>query len=331
MKLRLRKRFGNLDQVQNKKTLMDMAKWVRNRPRRRAKRKQIDLHLPQVYRVDTAFLRGNRTKTTINWIGHSTFLIQLAGLNIVTDPVWAHHMGIQKRLTPPGIPLEDLPLIDYVLISHGHYDHLHFPSLERLPGDPVFLIPEGLLSLFHKKGFTRVEEASWWQQKSAGEVDFVFVPAQHWTKRTFLDRNTSHWGGWIMRKNGSSRESQETLYFAGDSGYFRGFKEIGDRFDIDYALLPIGAYEPEWYNHLDHISPEEAVQAYVDTRAKKFVPMHYATFRLADDTPKEAIDRLAAEWERLGLPDGNLKLLKLGETLLIESQPIADEKQLSKG
>lgn len=116
----------------------------------------------------------------------------------------------------------------------------------------------------------------------------------------------------------SGRDDHNTIYFAGDSGYFRGFGEIGRRFSIDYALLPIGAYKPEWFNHFDHITPEEAVRAFLDAGAKTFIPMHYGTFKLADDTPKEALDRLVSEWRRVGLPLCNLKLLKLGETFRCE-------------
>ncbi|PZE19667.1 MBL fold metallo-hydrolase [Paenibacillus xerothermodurans] len=315
MRRNARKRYRNLDNIKNKKTWLDLAKWTRYRPNRRYKRKEWMLRVPQTHQVEKAFLRSNRNETTISWIGHSTFLVQIGGLNIVTDPVWANLMGFGKRLTPPGIALSDMPPVDIVLISHGHYDHLHFPSLRRLPGNPLFLIPEGLQSLFYKKGLQRVEQCSWWERKKWGDVEFVFVPAQHWSKRTLWDRDTSHWGGWVIRKRSTEPGGYVTIYFAGDSGYFRGFREIGRRFDIDYALLPIGAFKPEWFNHLEHVSPEQAVRAYLDLGASAFIPMHYGTFKLADDTPKEAVDRLLSEWQRLDLDESNLKLLKLGQTL----------------
>jgi L-ascorbate metabolism protein UlaG (beta-lactamase superfamily) len=313
MKIRAKKRYGNLDNIKNKKTLYHIAKWTTHRPKRSFK--SFAYRVPHVSQVEINFLNTNRSETTISWIGHSTFLIQMAGLNIVTDPVWAKTMGLGKRITTPGIALSEMPAIDIVLISHGHYDHLHFPSLRGLRGNPLFFTPMGLQSLFNRRGIKQVEQFDWWRETTVGDVDFIFVPAQHWSKRTFWDRNTSHWGGWIIRQRTKGTTHGTTVYFAGDSGYFRGFREIGRRFDIDYAMLPIGAYEPEWFNHLEHVSPEQAVKAYLDVGAQAFIPMHYGTFRLANDTPKEALDRLSSEWKKLGLEQNNLKLLKLGETL----------------
>ncbi|MFC5449733.1 MBL fold metallo-hydrolase [Paenibacillus aestuarii] len=318
MNFKTKKRYANLDHIKNKKTFPDIVKWTRSRLNRRGKREHLASRMRHVGRVEKLFLHTNRTETTISWIGHSTFLIQMAGINIVTDPVWANFMGLQQRFTQPGIEISDMPDVDIVLISHGHYDHLHFPSLQQLTGNPLFLVPVGLQPLFQKKGIERVEQFNWWDQHTMGDVELVFVPAQHWTKRTLWDRNTSHWGGWIIRKPMSGPDAYSAIYFAGDSGYFRGFEEIGKRFNIDYALLPIGAYQPEWFNYLDHISPEQAVKAFLDLDAKTFIPMHYGAFKLADDTPKEALDRLVSEWRRLSLPQANLKLLRLGETLHCE-------------
>ncbi|MDB5085120.1 MAG: hypothetical protein JWN30_2006 [Bacilli bacterium] len=300
-------RYSNLDQVGNQRSLHDLVQW---RKERRNKEKDMSYCVPQAEQVELEFLHTNRSKTSITWIGHSTFLIQLAGFTIVTDPVWANRMGLDKRLTAPGIRLSDLPDIDLVLISHGHYDHLNFSTLRKLPGRPLHLVPQGLGRLFLKKGFYDVEEFAWWQYKSVGGLQMTFVPAQHWTKRTLWDTNTSHWGGWVL----TSR--QETIYFAGDTGYFAGFQEIGNQFNIDYALMPIGAYEPEWFMSMQHVSPEQAVQAYLDTKARLFIPMHYGTFRLADDTPKDALERLTAEWKRLKLKEEDLKILHLGQTLI---------------
>lgn len=237
------------------------------------------------------------------------------GLNILTDPVWANRLGSDKRLTPPGIAIIDLPPIDYVLISHSHYDHLHYTSIKKLPGNPKFLVPEGLKKWFVRKGFKQTIEFSWWDEKQLDGLTFVFVPAQHWTKRTLTDTNTSHWGGWIIQ------EANHTLYFAGDSGYFKGFQDIGDKYDIDYCLMPIGAYEPEWFMGMQHVNPEEAVKAFLDTRSNVMIPMHYGAFRLADDTPKEALDRLLDAWKNNALDERQLRVLKIGETLkLLESE-----------
>lgn len=249
------KRYVNADGSSNLKSLADMRQWQKER---RSKKKDLSFLMPRV-EPDVELLSGNREKPTVTFIGHSTFLVQLGGLNIVTDPVWAVRMGFARRLTPPGVPINSLPPIDVVVLSHAHYDHLHLGSLRRLPGDFVSLVPEGLAGWFRRKDFRRVEELSWWSEKRIGGVTFGFVPAKHWTRRTPWDTNTSHWGGWVMR------HGMDCLYFAGDSGYDGIFREIGTRYGkIHVALIPIGAYEPEWFMRDSHMSPEEAVQTFVD-------------------------------------------------------------------
>ncbi|GGJ58492.1 L-ascorbate metabolism protein UlaG (beta-lactamase superfamily) [Anoxybacillus voinovskiensis] len=301
------KRYENLDGVSTKKTFADFRRWQQER---KQKKKDLSYNVPHVERPEYTQLHTNQSRPLLAWVGHSTFVMQINGITIVTDPVWALRMGIAKRLTAPGIPIEEMPPVDVVLISHGHYDHLHFASIKKLKGNPCFFVPVGLGCLFRRRGYPHVTEFSWWEEKEYKGSTFTFVPAQHWTRRTLFDMNTSHWGGWVVQATG-----QPTVYFAGDSGYFRGFREIGDRFAIDYALLPIGAYEPEWFMGPQHTTPEEAVQAFLDCRAKTFIPMHYGTFLLADDTPKEALDRLVAEWQRRQLEPERLTCLKLGEVL----------------
>jgi len=299
------KRYVNADGSSNLKSFSDMRKWQKER---RGKKKDLSYRVARV-EPDAELLAANREKPTVTFIGHSTFLVQLGGLNIVTDPVWAARMGFAPRLSAPGVLIGSLPPIDVVVLSHAHYDHLHLGSLRRLPGDFVALVPEGLGSWFRRKGFRQVQELSWWSETRVGGVTFGFVPAKHWTRRTPWDTNASHWGGWVMR------HGEDCLYFAGDSGYAGFFREIGARYgDIRVALIPIGAYEPEWFMRDSHMSPEEAVQTFADVGADFFVPMHYDAFRLADDTPKEAMDRLLAEWERRGLPPGRLWAMELGRT-----------------
>lgn len=296
-------RYENMDGIHSKHTVQDFLRW---RKERSSKQMVHEEFAPYAKSADYDNVRSNRTERTFTWVGHSTFLIQEGGLHILTDPVWSQQLGLERRLTRPGIPLQELPAIDVVLISHSHYDHLHFGSLRKLPGEPIYLVPTGLKRKFEKKGFTRTEEFKWWETFSVNGLSFTFVPAQHWSKRTLLDTNRSHWGGWMIGSN---------IYFAGDSGYFRGFREIGESYDVKIALLPIGAYEPEWFMHIEHMTPEEAVEAYVDLGAELFIPMHYGTFRLADDTPQEALERLQSAWERRKLDPERLLVLKLGEHL----------------
>jgi L-ascorbate metabolism protein UlaG (beta-lactamase superfamily) len=320
----LRRRFGNLDSVGAGKASMDQFDRWREDRFRKLRRKEYGECVPSVA-PDLRFLQHNRSEPSITWIGHSTFLIQMAGLNIVTDPVWARRMAFQKRLAPPGIELSDMPSVDVVLISHAHYDHLHVASLRKLRGSKKMIVPAGLRKKLMIRGFLQSQELHWWEDTTFHGVKFSFVPAQHWTRRNPWDMNTSHWGGWVLQI-----DHGPTIYFAGDSGYFRGFSEIGRRFDIDVALLPIGAYDPEWFMASQHVSPEEALQAFLDVKAKYFVPMHYGAFKLSDDTPVQALQRLEAARARLGIPEEKLLMLRHGETMRFESHLINSETPQAK-
>ncbi|TVX91748.1 MBL fold metallo-hydrolase [Paenibacillus agilis] len=344
------RKYHNMDNVMTEKTWKQFKRW-RSERRLRLRKKDYSYVIPHV-EPNLAALKENRSNTTITWIGHSTFLLQIGGLNIVTDPVWAMKMALEKRLSPPGIPIQDMPELDVVLISHSHYDHLHVVSLRQLVREQtIIIVPAGLKGKLARKGFRNIVELQWWESIQVDQVTVTFVPAQHWTRRSLTDMNRSHWGGYVLERIGShvdeiepnfnldeSEEALEkaksykdtvehvddvsTIYFAGDSGYFRGFKEIGERFDIDVTLMPIGAYEPEWFMSAQHVNPEEALQAFVDVRAKLMIPMHYGAFKLADDTPKEAIDRLMAERERIGIEPERVRLLVLGDTWEGQELPV---------
>lgn len=299
-----------MDDVNTIRSVKEMQQWRKERSR---KTKDFSYTVPHVGEPDLAYLHNNRTGTSITWIGHASFLIQANGKNMLVDPIWTSRTPFMRRLSPPGLLPDQLPPIDAVLISHGHYDHLQFGSLRRIAGEPLYLVPSGLARLLKRKGFRRVEELEWWQSLELDGVRLSFVPAQHWTRRTPWDTNASHWGGWVIES------PHNTVYFAGDSGYFRGFRDIGERFSIDVALMPIGAYEPEWFMSPQHVTPEESVQAFVDVKARLFIPMHYGAFHLADDTPKEALDRLETAWEKSGLAEERLKILKLGEVFPVRA------------
>lgn len=311
--------YNNMGGAPKRTTFRELRAW---RKERKAKVKDLSFVVPDSP-SDPTELETHTEFPRFAWVGHSTFLLQMGGMNLLTDPVWAERMGFERRLSPPGIAMEHLPDIDIVLLSHSHYDHLHIPSLRRLKGNPIHLVPEGVGGLLMRKGLSNVKQFGWWESAKVGKLDFTFVPAEHWTRRTLWDMNRSHWGGWIMEmgrdeEEESRMDAKTTVYFAGDSGYFPGFAEIGKRFPgIDIALMPIGAYEPEWFMAPQHVSPEQAVQAFMDVGATAFVPMHYGAFRLADDTPKEALDRLYAAWQANGLSSGRLLVPKLGELVHI--------------
>jgi len=269
-------------------------------------------HVPS----DLAAIRGNPGADTVTWVGHSTLLIQLDGVNILTDPHWGERASPvtfagPKRVTPPGLAFDDLPPIHVVLISHDHYDHLDVGTVQRLAAAhrPRFLVPLGLKAWFADLGITEVEELDWWQERRVRGLTLTCVPAQHFSGRTPWERNQRLWSGWAVA--GRSKR----LYFAGDTAYYEGLREIGARLGpFDLAAVPIGAYLPPEIMKPSHLSPEEALQALGDVRGRRFVPIHWGTFDLADEPLAEPPRRLEAEAARLGLGPDRVWILRHGET-----------------
>ena len=248
----------------------------------------------------------------ITWLGHSSFLVQLDGVSLLLDPVLMDRMGplgIIGRNVPPGLRPEQLPRIDAVLVSHNHYDHMDLPTLREV-GAPVVagLGNEEML----RREKLLVVPVRWWQAVRLKGVTVTFVPAQHFSQRSTTDRDRTLWGGFVVEG------AAVTLYHAGDTGYFSGFKEIGRRFPgIDAALLPIGAYDPRWFMKPVHVDPEEAVQAFEDLGARTLVAMHWGTFKQADEPLDEPPVRLEAERARRGLAAERVRLLAVGETMAV--------------
>ena len=265
---------------------------------------------------DGAALRANGVNPTITWIGHSTFLIQVDGLNILTDPNWSNRASPvsfagPRRLVPPGLRFEDLPRIDAVVISHDHYDHLDGPTVRRLAAayHPRFYVPLGLKSLLIEFGATDVVELDWWAAGTLRTVSFTATPAQHSSGRGLRDQNVRLWASWVVAA------PKHRLYFAGDTGYFSGFKEIGAKLGpFQVALMPIGGYAGWGAHHPNHICPEEAVQAFEDLRADVLVPMHWGTFDLNREPFHEPPDRLLKEALRRGL-EAHVALLSPGQEI----------------
>ena len=271
--------------------------------------------LPRVAN-DGRTLRENRSETTVTWVGHSTLLIQLDGVNLLTDPHWSDRASPfsfagPKRVTPPGLRFEDLPPIHLVLISHDHYDHLDVATVLRLAEvhRPLFLVPLGLKAWLAHLGITTVEELDWWESRSINGLTLTCLPAQHFSSRTFWDRNRRLWSGWAVA--GRSKR----FFFAGDTGYYDVFKEIGSRLGpFDLAAIPIGAYMPAEIMKSGHTTPEEALQLFEDVRGRRFLGIHWGTFDLAEEPIEEPPRRVEAEAVRRGIDPGRLFLLKHGET-----------------
>jgi N-acyl-phosphatidylethanolamine-hydrolysing phospholipase D len=266
---------------------------------------------------DGAALRSNGTEATITWVGHATLLIQLDGVNVLTDPQWSERASPvtfagPRRVTPPGLRFEDLPPVHVVLISHDHYDHLDEATVRRLAAEhrPRFYVPLGLKAWFADLGISDVVELDWWDSRVERGVTLTCVPVQHWTARSFFELNTRLWSGWAVGGRG------RRLFFAGDTGYYEPyFKEIGARLGpFDLAAVSIGAYTPATIMRFTHTTPEESLQIFRDVRGRRFVAMHWGTFDLADEPLTEPPARLAVEARRLGLDDDRVWVLRHGET-----------------
>jgi L-ascorbate metabolism protein UlaG (beta-lactamase superfamily) len=237
----------------------------------------------------------------VTFIGHSSFFLQMAGKNILVDPNFARWIFVLKRLRRPGLKLRDLPPIDAVLISHAHFDHLHRPSLRAIARltrwqsgkRPTIIVPRNVRDLVRDLGYSRITELDWWGSTALGGVEITHVPARHWGARMLRDMHRGY-GGYVLRAG------KHSLYHAGDTAYFDGFREIGARLQPEVALLPIGAYHPDSYRSV-HTSPEDAVQAFVDLGARWMVPMHYGTFRLSYEPIDEPVKRLRADAQRRGI------------------------------
>jgi len=220
-----------------------------------------------------------RHQVALTWIGHASFLIQFNDLNVLIDPNFANWLFLLKRIKRSGLRIKHLPPIDLVLLTHAHFDHFHKPTLRRLPHPRIGVMPWGVGDLAHDLGFERVVELEWWESLSHRDWKVTLTPSQHWGARTLRDHHRGY-GGFVFEYQG------RRIYHAGDSAYFDGFKEIGQRLAPEIALLPIGAYHPEAFRKV-HMGPDEAVKVFKDLRARWLVPMHYGSFRLSFEEPDE--------------------------------------------
>jgi L-ascorbate metabolism protein UlaG (beta-lactamase superfamily) len=258
----------------------------------------------------------------ITFIGHSSFLLQMAGVASLIDPVFATRLILLRRQRRPGVRVRDLPDIDVVLLTHAHMDHLNFPSLRAVIREmrrrggpaPIAVVPNNVEDLVLKLGFAKVISLAWWQSTQIAGLTITATPAKHWGARMFKDTHRG-FGGYVIEAGDAS-----SVYHAGDTAYFRGFEEIGRRLRPEIALLPIGAYFPDSYRSV-HTNPEEALRAFLDLRAATMIPMHFNTFRLGREPMDEPLPRLLAAADRLGVRERVLPLAE-GESFLATAFPI---------
>lgn len=244
----------------------------------------------------------------VTFIGHASFFLQLGGENVLVDPNFARWLFVLKRLRKPGVKIHDLPPIDLVLITHAHFDHLHRPSLRALVqhtkrwrgSAPTIVVPEHVFDLVSDLGFRDVVELNWWTNYRHRNVTITHVPSRHWGARILKDAHRGY-GGYVLR------DGKHSVYHAGDTAYFSGFREIGMRLSPQLALLPIGAYNPPTFRNV-HASPADATKAFLDLNARWMVPMHYGTFRLSHEPMEEPLELLDEAAREAGVRDRVLVL-----------------------
>ena len=256
------------------------------------------------------------------FVGQSTFLIQLEGVNVLTDPVWSERASPlrwagPRRVRRPGIAFDDLPPIHVVLVSHNHYDHMDLPTLRRLRQrfDPLFITGMGNRRYLLKRGLARVEELDWWQScPGPNGLAVTMTPAQHFSRRGLFDRLRTLWGGFALIAGG------KRVFFTGDSAYGDHFREIRDRLGrFDLALLPIGAYEPRWLMRAAHMNPEEAVRAHLDLSPRLSIGMHFGTFQLTDEAIDAPIEELQRSLDKHHIANGTFRVPAFGETIIVDT------------
>lgn len=268
--------------------------------------------------------RGSESTLALTWVGHATFLIQIGRLNVLTDPVWSERVSPlrwvgPRRIVPPGVPLDLLPPIDAILLSHDHYDHLDAPTVrtlvDRFGERLLWITPLGYASWLARRGARNVEELDWHTSTDVTHgltrLTVTALPARHWTRRSPFRRSRRLWASFSLDAGPAGR-----VYFGGDSAWFPGYARIGEHYGpFDAAILPVGAYAPRWFMRRAHLSPEEAVRAWRELGGRgAFIGMHWGTFMLSDEPVLEPPSRLRSAWASEEHDSNLLVMLRHGET-----------------
>jgi len=299
--------------VDNDKSIADLAEWLVTR-----EPAEWPASLPNRGRPALAVAPAGDTLTA-TWIGHSTFLLQVGTQTILTDPVFSVSVGPTsflgpERVRPPAMPVDALPRVDAVVVSHDHYDHLDLPSLLAIEArfSPVFVVPLGVAALLRAEGIQNVRELDWWQTTGLDgtpRTRITLTPALHWSGRGLGDRFAALWGAYYVDNDAGVR-----VYFGGDSGYAGHYRETFERMGApDLALLPIGASSPRWFMKDNHLSPDDALLAHDELHARHSIPMHWGTFQLGDEAWDGPAKQLAEQAARRGRGDA-FRALEVGET-----------------
>lgn len=304
------KHFFNPDYPNELKSFWDVLKWKMT-----ADTKEWPEHVANK-NFPLRLLAPNE-KLAATFINHATFLLQFPGVNVLTDPVYSERVSPYtfvgpKRVREPGIPFDQLPPIDVVIVSHNHYDHLDIETLKRLDAKfhPLFIVPLGDDEHLKKAGIQTVKAVDWWEEVRVKDVRFIFAPSRHWSARQLWDKNECLWGSFMI-DSGAMK-----VYHAGDTGYGKHFLDIKSRLGApDVALLPIGAYKPRWFMKYHHMDPEDAVKAHIDLGAARSIAMHFGTFQLTDEGIDEPTLDLEANLKKSNIPREKFIILDEGQAI----------------
>jgi N-acyl-phosphatidylethanolamine-hydrolysing phospholipase D len=316
------RRFTNPHIKNSRRTLKDLILWKLGYYDDAAGHPQI----PSTFTYPKYRKTADQTAPTVTWINHSSFLVQIKGISLLTDPIYSNRCSPvpligPKRRHPPGIPFNALPQIDYVVISHDHYDHLDKKTvlaLHRRNPEIVWLVPCGVKQHLQRWGISNVEELDWWNGKkiecSELTIQFTAVPSQHFSGRTAKKINTTLWAGWVIEFFISNLLFKR-LYFAGDTGYNPfDFKKIGKQFgQMDLSLIPIGCYSPQAFMQPVHIAPRESVRIHREVHSQLSIGMHWKTFRLSDEPMDQPPYDLFLQLKEEGIDPASFLVVEPGD------------------
>lgn len=275
---------------------------------------------PELIKVDSLELVKNQFRPRLIWFGHSAFLMQLGGKNILIDPMLgkvpapSDFLGGNRYNSDLPIEIAEMPAIDAILISHDHYDHLDYKSIVQVKDKcQHFYVPLGVGAHLKEWGVAqeKITEMDWWEEQSLGEIKLAFTPARHFSGRGISDRNKTFWGSWVIKSDTSS------VYFSGDGGYGPHFKEIAKKYGpFDFAMMECGQYNEKW--HDIHMMPEETAQASLDINTKVMMPIHWGAFTLALHSWTDPVERVSKRLKEL---NQQYIIPKIGESLYLDSLP----------
>jgi L-ascorbate metabolism protein UlaG (beta-lactamase superfamily) len=259
---------------------------------------------------------------SVTFLKHSCIDIKDLDDHILVDPIFGSVTRFTKDFTPLAFDAREMPVPKHVLVTHGHYDHLDVPSLSSLRKETHVITPLGYDDVFEGLEMNRRTRLDWFGTHRENGREITLLPCNHWTMRNpLVGPNRSLWGSYLIKS-----AAGPTIYVSGDTAYFRGFREIGEEFDIDLAIVNLGAYEPRWMMAAHHMNPAEAVKAFKELRAKRLMVVHWGTFRLGDEPVYLPPIELRRELEKEGLL-ARYVLLEHGKTLFLEQSDAVDEKE----